>query len=150
MDCEATDSLGIRKNEGSLSERKGKGFEAGQTLSDPPDGTNQEEPVSEGRGRIVEPDEDSSDALESQMQDLSLSLSEGKERAVGFDQESPESARLKEPLLKDKGKGRDAECRIKYEVYNIPDQSSAENFIAHCEALLKGGYTSGDVMVGEL
>jgi hypothetical protein len=138
---EELNSLVGETGDGASSERKGEDVAEGQILPDSSDGSSQKEGLPEGQA-----DQHSTKALEGQIQDLLLSsaLSKGKSKAVDSDQEASESAAQGHPLPKDKGKARAAEYRIKYDVYDMPDQSFAEDIIAQTGDLVEHTSVSCD------
>ena len=133
MDRGASDSSGSRNQNESSLERKVKEVVLDQTPSDTLDGISQEVYSSEGKDRMVQPVQELLDAPESLRQDLPPSLCKGKSIAVDSDQESVKTIGQEEPLFRAKGKDKSDEYRIKFDLYNIPDQSAVECIVADLE-----------------
>ncbi|KAL9116979.1 MAG: hypothetical protein Q9187_006489 [Circinaria calcarea] len=133
MDRGGSDSRGSRNLNGSPMERKAEEVVLDQTPSDASNNINQDICFSENKDRVVELVKESPDASESLRQDPSLPLCNGKSRAVDSDQETLNTTTPEESLSRDKGKGKSAKYRIRFDIYNIPDQSAAEGIIADLE-----------------
>lgn len=133
MDCEASDSRGSRNGNESPLERKAEEVVLDQTPSDVSNSTNQDVCISENKDTMVQLVKESPDLPESLRQDLSPPLCKGKSRAVDSDQETSNTTTPEESFSRDKGKGKSVEHRIKFDIYNIPDQYAAEGIVADLE-----------------
>lgn len=131
MDTGASDAYDSVHDPKSSLKAEAKEVEGPQPLLDAANNQSEEECLSSGKARTVEPDQGPLNVEADLGQELSVLVSKGKSRDNDCYQKALESVVREEFLRIAKGKGKSAEYKIEFDIYSIPGQSGAESIVAH-------------------
>ena len=105
-------------------------FGSRQILADVGNHTPEDEPHCHSEAETTNLSQETLEIFDGPQQNLSLSSSKGKGKAVESNQDIPENIALGDRSNRDKGKGKNMESHIKFDIYDVPGQSAAEAILA--------------------